>query len=191
MEMMPGQMLHNLIRRSKTSNGITKEFKQLKTVVHEQFQIHVDVIEQMKESVNEMVDERNINQTEMTQIKFEVDELKEMWKQEIAHHTRNPEEFNINEFKKEEIQDEELDEDNYETESELQTEEKPEVETQDENLRFNWYKKSIHAIPDKYKLQYVQANQNRRNQETIFEWYKECEKIGLIPDEFQLIPEDT
>merc|ERR1712105_179456 len=134
MEMMPGQMLHNLIRRSKTSNGITKEFKQLKTVVHEQFQIHVDVIEQMKESVNEMVDERNINQTEMTQIKFEVDELKEMWKQEIAHRTGNPEEFNIKEFKKEEIQDEELDEDNYETESELQTEEKPEVETQDENL---------------------------------------------------------
>ena len=50
-----------------------------------------------------------------------------------------------------------------------------------QDLRFKWYRKSIHSIPDKFKLQYVQANANRCNQETIFECYKECEKIGLIP----------
>merc|ERR1712105_426412 len=139
MEMMPGQMLHNLIRRSKTSNGITKEFKVLKTEVHEQFQIHVDVIEQMKELVNEMVDERNINQTEMTQIKFEVDELKEMWKQEIAHRTVNPEEFNIKK----------LNEDNYESESELQTEKRPEDETQEEELIEDNYESDNELQPEK------------------------------------------
>ena len=129
-----------------------------------------------------------------------------MWKQENAHPIENPEEFNEKDFKNEEIQDEELEEDNsetedetqdeelnednFESESELQPEEKPKGEPEDhmihinakqhnQDLRFKWYRKSIHSIPDKFKLQYVQANANRRNQETIFEWYKECEKIGL------------
>ena len=139
-----------------------------------------------------------------------MEKFKEMWKQEIAHHTENPAEFNEKEFKTEEIQDEELEEDDSETDEEIQDEELNEnnFESEDEiqledkmihinakqhnqDLRFKWYRRSIHAIPDKFKLQYVQANANKRNQETIFEWYKECEKIGLIPEEFKLVPEDT
>ena len=102
----------------------------------------------MKESVNEMVEESNLNQTEMTQIKVEVDELKEMWKKEIEHHTRIPEEFNIKDFKKEEVQDEELEEDNYETENELQTNEKPEVETQEEDLIEDDYDSNNDSQPE-------------------------------------------
>ena len=63
----------------------------------ENFQEQVTIIEDLRDSVNEMVEERNLNKSELNQIKIEMEEFKEMWKQEIAHHT---------EFKNEEIQDE-------------------------------------------------------------------------------------
>ena len=62
--------------------------------------------------------------------------------------------------------------------------------TQNENLRIEWYKFSARFIPEKYKLQYVHANAESRNKKRIFEWFEECEKMGLIPEEFQLIPEE-
>ena len=61
---------------------------------------------------------------------------------------------------------------------------------QNKSLRIEWYKFSTEFIPEKYRLQYVHANAEIRNEKKIFEWYNECEKIGLIPEEFQLIPED-
>ena len=39
------QEIQDLQEKTAINNGITKEFKMLKTEVHEQFQIHVDVIE--------------------------------------------------------------------------------------------------------------------------------------------------
>ena len=65
------------------------------------------------------------------------------------------------------------------------------AEQHNKNLRVEWYKFSTGFIPAKYKLQYVRANAKNRNEEIIFEWYDECEKVGLIPDELQLIPEDS
>ena len=57
-------------------------------------------------------------------------------------------------------------------------------------LRNEWYQFSAHCVPAKYKLQYVHANANNKNEEIINDWYKECERIGLLPDKFKLIPED-
>ena len=86
----------------------------------ENFQEQVTIIEDLRDSVNEMVEERNLNKSELNQIKIEMEEFKEMWKQENAHPIENPEEFNERDFKtestveQEEIQDEELDENNFE-----------------------------------------------------------------------------
>ena len=62
---------------------------------------------------------------------------------------------------------------------------------QNKSLRLEWYKVSTDFIPEKYKLQYVHANADARNEKRIFEWYEECKTIGIIPEELQLIPEDT
>ena len=192
--------VQDLHEKTVINIGIKNEFEKLKTEVVNEFQNQAEIISEIKESANEMIDERNQNKTEVHQLAFEVKELK-MWKQEITLHQE--EKFNDEEIKiednseaEEESQEEELIEDNYESESELQEEpEDPTIQVDakqhNQDLRIRWYRYSIDFIPDKFKLQYVQANANRRNQETIFEWYKECVKIDLIPDEFQLIPEDT
>ena len=57
-------------------------------------------------------------------------------------------------------------------------------------MKFEWYKENIEIILERFKLQYVQVNAKKRNQELIFEWYEECEKIGLITENFKLIPEN-
>ena len=96
--------------------------------------------------------------------------------------------------------DEEYDE---EVDEEIETEESTDqiMEEQEElenqsakeqniKLRNEWYQFSAHCVPAKYKLEYVHANANNRNEEIIKDWYKECERIGLLPDKFKSIPED-
>ena len=62
---------------------------------------------------------------------------------------------------------------------------------QNKSLRLEWYKASTNFIPEKYKLKYVHANADARNEKRIIEWYEECKTIGIIPEELQLIPEDA
>ena len=64
------------------------------------------------------------------------------------------------------------------------------IAIQNENLRFKWYKFSARFVTEEYKFQYVQANAESRNTRKVFDWFDKCEKMGLIPDEFQLIPEE-
>ena len=61
---------------------------------------------------------------------------------------------------------------------------------QNKSIRLEWYKISNNFIPEKYKLQYVHANAEARNEKIILDWYTECEIIGLIPEELKLIPEE-
>ena len=61
---------------------------------------------------------------------------------------------------------------------------------QNKSIRLEWYKVSTEFVPEKYRLQYVYTNADARNEKKIFEWNEECKTIGIIPDEFQLIPED-
>merc|ERR1712105_156107 len=46
------------------------------------------------------------------------------------------------------------------------------ITTQNENLRF----------------EYVHPNAEVTNREKVFEWYEKCDNMGLVPDEFKLIP---
>ena len=64
------------------------------------------------------------------------------------------------------------------------------IAIQNENLRFKWYKFSDRFIPEEYRFQYVHANAESRNKNKVWEWFEKCEKMGLIPEEFQLIPEE-
>merc|ERR1712030_149672 len=52
------------------------------------------------------------------------------------------------------------------------------------------YKFSARFITEEYKFQYVHANAESRNKRRVFDWFDKCDKMGLIPDEFQLIPEE-
>ena len=36
---------------------------------------------------------------------------------------------------------------------------------------------------------YIQM-QKRQIEKKVFEWFEKCNKMGLVPDEFQLIPEE-
>merc|ERR1712030_98491 len=60
--------------------------------------------------------------------------------------------------------------------------------TQNENLRFEWYKFSARFVTEEYKFKYVQPNAEVTNREKVFEWYEKCDNMGLVPDEFKLIP---
>ena len=69
---------------------IKKEFEDLRTEVQEEFKNQVEVIqrqdeeiEEMKNSANIPIKERNQNQTEVAQIAFEVNDLR-LWKEEIT-----------------------------------------------------------------------------------------------------------
>merc|ERR1711984_53386 len=61
---------------------------------------------------------------------------------------------------------------------------------QNESLRIKWYKFSARFIPEEYRFQYVHADAESRNRKKVFEWFEKCEKMGLIREEFQLIPEE-
>ena len=64
------------------------------------------------------------------------------------------------------------------------------IAAHNENLRFEWYKFSARFIPEEYRFQYVHADAESRNRKKVFEWFEKCEKMGLVPEEFQLIPEE-
>merc|ERR1712030_239619 len=64
------------------------------------------------------------------------------------------------------------------------------IAIQNEILRIEWYKFSARFIPERYRLHFVHANAESRNKKRIVEWFEECEKMGLIPEEFQLIPDE-
>merc|ERR1712074_196535 len=64
------------------------------------------------------------------------------------------------------------------------------IAVQNESLRIKWYKFSARFIPEEYRFQYVHADAESRNRKKVFEWFEKYEKMGLIPEEFQLIPEE-
>ena len=64
------------------------------------------------------------------------------------------------------------------------------IAAHNENLKFEWYKFSARFVTEEYKFQYVHANAESRNKRKVLDWFDKCEKMGLIPDEFQLIPEE-
>ena len=65
------------------------------------------------------------------------------------------------------------------------------VSQRNKQLKYEWYEYSSSVIPDEYKLQYVHANAEDRNEKIIYKWYDDCRDIGILTDEFQPIPEET
>ena len=54
-----------------------------------------------------------------------------------------------------------------------------------EDLKYKWYKFSEQFVPDNYKSKYAHNNDKR----TLIEnWYSDCIKIGLLPEEFMMSP---
>lgn len=198
--------------------AVKEEFDNQVEIIHKQD----ENIEEIRISANILIDERNQKKDEVDQLTLEVKELK-MWRKDftlkqeeefyieeieieeeiIIEESEIEEEFNDEEIKietqtnpetEEDNQEEELIENNYDSEIELQGDSKNQTvytnaKQQNQEIRFKWFSSAY--IPEEYKLQYVQKITSRHNQEVIFEWYRKCVIIDLVPEEFQLVPEDT
>merc|ERR1712105_468687 len=79
-------------------------------------------------------------------------------------------------------------EDTIDSQDEMEIIPRKTLTTQNENLRFEWYKFSARFVTEEYKFKYVQPNAEVTNREKVFEWYEKCDNMGLVPDEFKLIP---
>merc|ERR1712030_183204 len=81
-------------------------------------------------------------------------------------------------------------EDTIDSQDEMEIIPRKTITTQNENLRFEWYKFSARFVTEEYKFKYVHPNAEVTNREKVFEWYEKCDNMGLVPDEFKLIPEE-
>merc|ERR1712030_45801 len=77
-------------------------------------------------------------------------------------------------------------EDTIDSQDEMEIIPRKTITTQNENLRFEWYKFSARFVTEEYKFKYVHPNAEVTNREKVFEWYEKCDNMGLVPDEFKL-----
>merc|ERR1712030_169491 len=65
------------------------------------------------------------------------------------------------------------------------------ISTKNEELRLEWYKFSARFVTEEFKLKYVHPDAEATNKKKVFDWYKKCCDMGLVPEEFKLAVEET
>ena len=189
--------------------------KQLKLEIEKAFQNQNEIIEGQIENVKEyrnvtsdVILKSNDHHNTLTDIQSEMEELK-IWKEKITGELLEDEEpteiktedFESTEFEvdyedikmefEDEVTETEIEQPNPDTGLEEESKNIITAAQMNKSIRLKWYKVSTKFMPEKYRLQYVHTDADARNEKRIFEWYEECKAIGIIPEEFQLIPEDT
>ena len=62
------------------------------------------------------------------------------------------------------------------------------IAQRNKQIKYDWYEFSIDWMPDDYKFQYVHSNADSRNKKKVYAWYKDCDRLQIIPETYQLIP---
>ena len=169
---------------------------------HASINMQNEEVLEAKIATDQMVTNQNKNQEKMNEMSHNLEELltwkREMTKQQFEENDKyikietneeEDDEITINNEYIEMETDYEIDEVE-KIEDELEQIMDTTIAVQNESLRIKWYKFSAKFIPEEYRFQYVHADAESRNRKKVFEWFEKCEKMGLIPEEFQLIPEE-
>merc|ERR1712105_174015 len=65
------------------------------------------------------------------------------------------------------------------------------ISTKNEELQLEWYKFSARFVTEEFKLKYVHPDAEATNKKKVFDWYKKCNDMGLVPEEFQITVEEN
>merc|ERR1712105_576295 len=190
-----GKIQITQIKNSDVNNGT--EFYRLRSEIKEEFQSHKECIKQEIDTVHEENEKTKVATTQVIhklnndqpKIDGMFQDLQEIlkWKKELEKAKLEEEVDSY--IKTEAIEEEDDDEDiEMETENEVENAINSEDEleiipvktitTQNENLRFEWYKFSARFVTEECKFKYVHPNAEAANREKVFEWYEKCDNMG-------------